>query len=162
MKKYCYTTSFTGSPDVWMLLYCGSLRRLSEHQVSVTQIALNSNLSNINKRLLNFFCKPVMFRCRFEKLLLSILFKFRDDSSSWFFKIKCVKEIFIWIYTFIIQYFLEIEGSECGRLEISLPRVSIYLGTHVMLESRRKHIKNKKFFLSTSLNFSFLILAVSS
>ena len=78
-------------------LLMGVPQKIIEHQVSVIQITLNSNLSNINKRLLIFFCKPLMFRCRIEKLILSILFKFRDDSSSWIFKIKCVKEIFIWI-----------------------------------------------------------------
>ena len=70
----------------WMFLYCGSLKRLwfielSEHQVSVIHITLNSNLSVINRlrRLSKFFWKLLMFRCSIEKLLLSKLLKFRED-----------------------------------------------------------------------------------
>ena len=73
----------------WMLLYCGSSKKLwfielSEHQVSVIHITLNSTLSVINRlrRLLKFFCKLLMFRCSIEKLLLSKLFKFREDPSG--------------------------------------------------------------------------------
>ena len=112
-----------------MLLYCGSSKRLwfielSEHQVSVIHITLNSNLSVINRlrRLSKFFCKLLIFRCSIEKLLLSKLFKLREDSSGTF-KIKCVNEIFIWI----------------------LIVVSIYLGTHdIMVEWRRKLGKKKQ------------------
>ena len=61
------------------------------------------------------------------------------------FKITCVKEIFIWILTVIMQYFLQIEISEHGRFEICLPSVSVYLETHViMLELRRKHVKKRQ------------------
>ena len=60
------------------------------------------------------------------------------------FKIKSVKEIFIWILTAIIQYFLEIKGSENGRFEIYLPSLSIYLGAHLlMLERTRKARQNE-------------------
>ena len=51
----------------------------------------------------------------------------------WIFKIKCVKEIFISILTVIIQYFLEMEGSEHSKFEICLPSVSIYLEPHVIM-----------------------------
>ena len=73
----------------WMLLFCGSSKRLrfvelSEHQVSVIHITLNSNLSVIKRlrRLSKIFCKLLMFSCSIQKLLLSKLFKFREDFSG--------------------------------------------------------------------------------
>ena len=115
-------------PSEWFL-YCGTSKiswfiELSEYQVCVIHIILNSNLSVMNrlKRFSKFFCKLLIFRCSIEKILLSKLFKLREDSSGTF-KIKCINEIFIWI----------------------LIVVSIYLGTYdIMLEWRRKFAKKKQ------------------
>ena len=72
----------------WMLLFCGSLKRLIHWVIWAPgfwiHITLNSNLSLINrlKRLSKFFWKLLIFRCIIEKLLLSKLFKFLEDSSG--------------------------------------------------------------------------------
>ena len=88
MKKFCHTTTFTGSPYrvnafiLWKFKILWFID-LSMHHVSAIHITLNSSLSVINwlKKPSKFFCKLLIFGCRIEKLLLSKCFKFREDSS---------------------------------------------------------------------------------
>ena len=106
----------------WIFFYCGSLNRLwfielSEHQVSVIYITLNSRLSVINrlKKLSQFFCKLLIFSCSIEKLLSSKLFKFREESLGVKYceplKLKALNKFFR------ILYFLEIYGSETRQIQ---------------------------------------------
>ena len=101
------------------------------------------------ERLSKFFCRLLIFRCSIKKLLLSKLFQFREDSSGVNIvniKIKSVKEIFIWILTIIIQYILEIEGSEYCRFEICLPGVNILFGNPCrnVRVTKKKCVKKKQ------------------